>query len=252
MNTVLTQECMRFNVLVATVKRSLKEVALAIKGLSVMSGELEAMGNAMVQGRVPDMWKAVAYPSTKPLGAWVNDLVDRLNFLQDWIDHKKPNVYWISGFFFTQSFLTGTRQNYARKYAIPIDEISYDYRVLTPAECATANDKPADDGCFVRGLFLQSASWDSHAGVLAEAKPRELFASVPIVLLLPCKTVDIDKAAHRYPCPVYKTPERAGTLSTTGHSTNFVMTMTLPMPANLQAKHYVKRSVAMFTQSPTD
>ena len=81
MNTVLTQELIRFNRLIEVVSFSLRDVQKALKGLVVMSGELEGMGNAMVLGRVPQLWARVAYPSLKPLGSWVSDLLERINFL---------------------------------------------------------------------------------------------------------------------------------------------------------------------------
>ena len=49
-----------------------------------------------------------------------------------------------------------------------------------------------------------------------------------------------------YDCPCYKIMSRAGTLSTTGHSTNFVMYMEIPSKESQM--HWINRGVALFTQ----
>lgn len=54
----------------------------AVQGLAVMTGPLETMQAALQQNRVPAQWHAAGYPSLKPLGSWVADLVQRIAFFQ--------------------------------------------------------------------------------------------------------------------------------------------------------------------------
>ena len=50
-----------------------------------------------------------------------------------------------------------------------------------------------------------------------------------------------------YECPIYKTSKRAGILLTTGHSTNFVMSVFVTISPDHSSDHWVRRGVAMLT-----
>jgi len=60
MNTVLAQELIRFNRLIQVVRSSLTDIRKAIKGLELMSAELEDMFDSMMVGKV-GCWRCMVY-----------------------------------------------------------------------------------------------------------------------------------------------------------------------------------------------
>lgn len=127
MNTVLLQECVRYNKLLKDMKVQLPLIQRALVGEVTMSEQLESMATSIFDNQVPKYWAAIGFLSMKPLASWIEDLVERINFLQNWYDKGTPIVFWMSGFFFPQAFLTSATQNYARQNEIAIDKISFEF-----------------------------------------------------------------------------------------------------------------------------
>ena len=322
----------------------------------LITEELQQARLQIIRGTIPALWRPASYPSLKPLGSYIRDLALRIKTLKEWVRAEKPPaVFWLSGFFFTQSFLTAILQNYSRKYDIAIDSLAFEFEFLKAkdptdraveifdAEAAAKKGLKVtepEDGALVSGLFLEGCRWDYENQCLAESIPKELYADVPIIHLKPTEVVagkqstlrtktkndttikntpadvadvysnindqsgnpkknqtevyrardsmhkssgglgsvatdaaldfeepDVEEREETcYQCPLYRTSERKGVLKTTGHSSNFVIYVHVPMPmyGEMTARgqgadkslvqeqkkqgHWLKRGAAMLCQ----
>ena len=243
----LSQETIRFNGLIKVMKHSLLMLKKAIKGLVVMSGPLEQMYNGFLLQRIPNEWETAGYPCLKPLGSWTEDFFRRIEFTQQWVRNGPPSAYWLSGFFFPQGFMTAVKQTYSRQHKIAIDTLKVGCQVLTIDYNPHERQQP-EYGVYIFGLFLEAARFDRRREKIAESIPGVLFDSMPMIWLKPCLTsVPDDMTA--YDCPLYKTSVRAGTLSTTGHSTNFVVALRLP--SDKPPDYWIRRGCAMLCMLDT-
>ena len=71
MNTVLTQEVIRYNKLLKVMAEMLHNVQKALKGEVVMSDDLEKMATSLFDNQVPKKWADVGFLSLKPLASWI-------------------------------------------------------------------------------------------------------------------------------------------------------------------------------------
>lgn len=145
--------------------------------------------------------------------------------------------------------MTGVFQNFARGASIAIDKLMWNFEVMKGS--FEGNENP-ERGAYIRGLFMQGARWDDDSMTLADSYPKVLWSTVPLLWLIP---EEKEKDRHDYPKmyanPVYKCSDRKGVLSTSGHSSNFIMWMY--MPCNYAMGHnenfWTKRGVAMISQT---
>lgn len=152
LHVVLFQEIERYNALLVRMRRSCIELQQGLKGLVVMSAELDGIANALYNGRVPSSWLKT-YPSLKPLGPWTRDLLSRIEQLARWAEGTYPRVYWLGGFTYPTGFLTAVLQTAARRSGVPIDSLSFEYGVVNLTERDITS--PPKEGVYVKGLFLE-------------------------------------------------------------------------------------------------
>ncbi|KAJ8737205.1 hypothetical protein PYW07_000476 [Mythimna separata] len=263
LTTVLIHETDRFNTLLSLLHYSLNELQKAIKGVVVMSEAFEEVFTAFMNNRVPNMWHKKGYNSLKTLGSWIFDLTLRIDFMEKWLVEGLQPSSWVSGLFFPQGLLTGSLQSYARRYRVPIDALMFDFYPLpmflsqedvykqNTRKKSTVEEQNVylflerpEDGINIHGLFIDAGRWDMRANLLVDPFPGQMNPPLPVVWFRP--VLALPKPDPRYEAPLYKTSERAGVLSTTGHSTNFVLPVLLP--SDQTQSFWIIRGTALLTQ----
>lgn len=212
-----------------------------IKGFIVITPELEQVFDALENGKVPNNW-SFCYPSLKPLGSWIRDLIIRIDQLVSWVENSMPKVVWLAGFTYPTCFLTALLQITARKNNIGIDSLSWTFPIINQDEKSIP--VLPKDGIYIKGLYVEGAKWDTEKAMLAEANPMELYSMMPIIHFKPTE-VKKKQTKDIYNCPVYLYPVRTGTRE----RPSYMITVDLKC-GNEGGKFWTKRGTALLLALP--
>mmetsp|Transcript_42512 Transcript_42512/g.49603 ORF Transcript_42512/g.49603 Transcript_42512/m.49603 type:complete len:84 (+) Transcript_42512:433-684(+) len=80
--------------------------------------------------------------------------------------------------------------------------------------------------------------------MLEDAEFGRNFTDFPPIKIIPTRNHVPDPLD--YQCPLYKTSERAGTLNTTGNSTNFILM--IEIPSSFPPSHWIRRGTALLNE----
>jgi dynein heavy chain len=104
---VCLQECERMNTLIFTIRSSLTDLDMGLKGQLNITDDMDQLSGKMFLNMQPDLWIKYAYFSLKSLPAWFDDLLLRIKQLEEYSeDLTAPASLWISGLFNPMSYLT--------------------------------------------------------------------------------------------------------------------------------------------------
>ncbi|XP_046433182.1 dynein axonemal heavy chain 2 [Neodiprion fabricii] len=207
LDVVLLQEISRYNALLVQTRLSLSDLQRAIKGLVLMSTELEEIFICIYEGRVPTPWLAT-YPSLKQLGSWTRDLRYRVEHFSKWAEATHPPIlFWLAAYTFPTGFLTAVLQTSARLWNVSIDSLSWDFTVFSVEDSTLV--EPPTDGVYVRSTYLEGAGWDRRIGMLTEPTPMQLVFNMPVIYFRPMEILK-KKTRGLYNCPCYYYPQRCG------------------------------------------
>ena len=203
---VLLQELERWNNLVGTIAGSLVDLSRALSGEIGMSDALEDVGNSLFNGRIPQLWRNLAPETQKPLGSWMTHFQARHGQYTGWIEAGDPPVIWLSGLHIPESYLTALVQTTCRRKNWPLDKSTL-YTTVTRVTDPAAITAPLEDGCYVRGLYLEGAAWDVAGSVLRRQDPKVLVVELPVMQVIPIESSRL-KLHGTFRTPVYVTQAR--------------------------------------------
>jgi len=241
LTTVLHHEIVLYNNLLSVIRESLNRLENGMRGMILIDEKLEILSRRILSNKVPEEWLDASYPSVLSLRNYMNDLRQRVEFLDHWVRLGRPIVFKLGAFYHPEEFLTAILQHHARKHQLPLDSLTW---ITTPLDIVNSSKITSEpqEGIFIEGLPIEGAKFDIKTRSLIECSQMDLINYLPVTHLLPTTDKSQYQTTSIYECPVYRTQQRGtGALDLP----NYIFSIYLPSKTETP-DHWIQRSVGAY------
>jgi hypothetical protein len=157
-----------------------------LNGEEILESTTVELAKEIMDNHVPIQWKLNQhfYKSALPFSLWTSDFIARLQFMRVWYTSKYEGkasdalIYLdISKLFAPEDLIPSIIMEASHQMNEPIENLELETIFVSERQKNTP-----ERGCYVIGLHLYGASFDTHKNALRNARPSEVSTRFPCVL----------------------------------------------------------------------
>lgn len=239
---ILIREIEITNSVLTFLENSFKSIENAYGGNSLWKIEFNDLIKNFINNLVPQSWKLKFNITIHSISTFIENLVEKISFLENWINHGNPKLFNLGFFDSSKAFLTAIKMIFARKQNLPIEDIYFDFEITSTFELNNSVDFQ------LYGLFLLGARWNVDKKILENNFPNKIWYQMPLIRLKPkikCKGENFKlNLSEVYECPLYKVPHQKGFKNYVEDEENFIIK--IPLPTETNNKYWIKKGTALY------
>lgn len=234
LNRVLIQEITAYNLILKYIEQSLMQPD-------------DEMTRALSANKLPASW--YFFPTfcqhQASLSKFMENTNEKYEFYNKWINEECPRSFWLGIFASAKRFISVIRIILARQYEIPVDQLVFNFQVLSIKNLSMINYSN-EKAFYFHDLQLIGASWDIVKGNLISCNPRILSELMPVIQLTPQPLEENKLDNCKYLCPLYKSNVGRDLINYAGSLSNFIIYILLSTEINND--NWIKLRTALFCQ----
>jgi hypothetical protein len=137
---LLRQEIERYNHLLHWIQQRCQHILSCLEAEEALPDDVSVeLFDYIMCDRTPTQWQVNSYPCLSSLPAYLSDLQERVAYIRGLLQQQVDDFYcfWVPGFFSQRRLLSLLLHHEARGKQLPLDAVTFKYRVTSLADSAT-------------------------------------------------------------------------------------------------------------------